>query len=529
MSTKGTMPEEVKLQRSSGELGPLPGFLRPLVDWVARVDTTVHMKLLAGFLAIALLLLAMGVLSVIMLSRVNGQVDALTAFNRQTDLARQMIYTVTAQMHYRAMALVTNDASWNDKITLAKEDFGKDLAEIRAFPEPDRKSFFDDLDAVNARFAASSASVTDLYNAGRVDDALEMHIAQEHPISHQLEGALNTLIADSEDRVIDETAAFKSDRGFLTLAVGLFSGVSLLAALLLGAVLSWALIRPVRRVDQALALIADGDFQARVEVPNRDEFGRLTKNVNRTAEQLAVLYTDLESLNAHLQEMVNTKAAELGRASRLKRYLSPGLAESILSGERDVQLDSSRKFLTVFFSDVRGFTSAVERMEPEELVDQLNEYLSEMTEIVFRHGGTLDKYVGDSLMVFFGDPVPQDDHAQRAVRMAFEMRDWSTRMEERLLHTYHEAFRFGMGIATGWVTVGDIGSSARSDYTVLGKEVNLASRLADRAEAGQILVAERTMRAVEAFVDGAVIDEVGLKGISRPVTIYELRSLVAPG
>ena len=525
MSTSAPTKQARSPDRADRELGPLPSLLRPFVDRVARLNVTVHTKLLAGFLVIALLLLSMGVLSVTVLSRVNHQVDTLTALNEQTDLAREMIYKVTAQMHYRAMALLTKDASWNEKISLAKSDFAKYLSEIRAYPEPDRKTFFADLDTVNTQFAASSDQVTGLYLAGKFDEALATHISQEHVISHVLENSLNTLIADSERRVVVETAAFKSDRRFLTLAVATFSAVSLVGALLLGAILSWSLIRPVRKVDQALALIADGEFDTRVDVPNRDEFGSLTRNLNRTSEHLGTLYTDLESLNGHLQDTVDTKVAELERASRLKRYLSPALADSILTGERDIQFESSRKFLTVFFSDVRGFTSAAERMEPEELVGELNDYLSEMTDVVFRHGGTLDKYVGDAVMVFFGDPVPQENHAERAVRMAFEMLERMTELQERWVHKYHEGFKIGIGIATGWVTVGDIGSAARSDYTVLGNEVNLASRLADRAEAGQILVTERTMMAVEGLVEGRVIDEVSLKGVNRPITIYELRSL----
>ena len=252
----------------------------------------------------------------------------------------------------------------------------------------------------------------------------------------------------------------------------------------------------MRRVDGALERLAGGDFETRVDVPNRDEFGNLTKNLNVTSEHLSTLYHDLESLNSNLQAAVDVKVGELERAHRLKRYLSPQLAESIVAGERDVTLAPSRKFLTTFFSDVRGFTSASERMEPEELIDELNDYLSEMTEIVFRHGGTLDKYVGDAVMVFFGDPIPQHDHAERAVRMAFEMRDRMTNLQDRWQRRYHEAFKIGIGIATGWVTVGDIGSPARSDYTVLGNEVNLASRLSDHAAAGQILVTERTMTEV---------------------------------
>jgi class 3 adenylate cyclase len=505
------------------DLGPLPRIARPFVNWVARIRATVHTKLLAGFLLIALLLLSMGVLSIVVLGRVNQQVETLTALNRQTDQAREMIYEVTAQSHYRAMALLTGDESWVGKIYSAKHDFVQNLVELRTYAVPDRTEFFNDLQAANAEFTLMSDRVTTLDAEGHRRQALNTHIDFEHAQSHVLENALNSLIADSHQRVVAETADFAKHRRFLTLAVASFSGVTLLSALALGAILSWSLIRPVRRVDWGLEQIANGDFETRVVVPNRDEFGNLTNNLNRTAEQLATLYSDLETLNTNLQATVDAKVAELARASRLKRYLSPQLAESILSGEQDVSLGTSRKLLTTFFSDVRGFTAAAERMEPEELVDQLNDYLTEMTEIVFKHGGTLDKYVGDAIMVFFGDPLPQDDHAKRAVLMAFEMRDRLAELQERWLRRYHQAFKIGIGIATGWVTVGDIGSPARSDYTVLGNEVNLASRLADRAESGQILVTERTLAEAKDIAIANPIDEIQLQGISRPIKIYELQ------
>ena len=423
------------------DLGPLPRIARPFVDWVARVRATVHTKLLAGFLVIALLLLSMGVLCIVVLDRVNRQVVTLTALNRQTDQAREMIYEVTAQSHYRAMALLTGDQTYTGKIYAAKDLFAQNLAELRTYAIPDRTAFFDELQAANDRFTEMSNQVTALDEAGERAKAIEMHIDFEHTQSHVLEDSLNALIADSQSRVIAETEAFASHRRFLTLAVATFSGITLLGALLLGAILSWSLIRPVRRVDWGLDRIANGDFLTRVSVPNRDEFGNLTSNLNRTAEQLATLYTELETLNTGLQTTVDTKVAELERASRLKRYLSPGLAESILSGERDVSLTTSRKFLTVFFSDVRGFTAAAERMEPEQLVDELNDYLTEMTEIVFKHGGTLDKYVGDAVMVFFGDPLPQEDHARRAVLMGFEMQERMAELQQRWLGRYQRLLR----------------------------------------------------------------------------------------
>lgn len=523
MSTNTMKPRDLtSLERANEELLPLPRFMHPLVDRVARVKATVHKKLLAGFLAIAFLLLSMGMLSIVVLSRVNHQVDTLTALNRQTDQAREMIYEVTAQSHYRAMALLTKDPSWTDKIYAAKSAFAANLADIQTYAIPARPQLFDDLEAANARFAESSNEVTNLFNDGKIADAVALHIAQEHTISHVLENSLSVLISESQKLVVAETNSFRAHRTFLTFSVASFSGASLLVALTLGAILSWSLIRPVRKVDRALEQIAGGNFDTRVEVPNRDEFGNLTRNLNRTTEHLSTLYTDLEKLNANLQETVDAKVAELERASRLKRYLSPGLAESILAGERDLKLAPSRKFLTTFFSDIRGFTAAAEQMEPEELVDKLNDYLSEMTDIVFKHGGTLDKYMGDAMMVFFGDPVPQDDHAKRAVRVGLEMRERMIELQERWLRKYQEVFKIGIGISTGWVTVGDIGSPARSDYTVLGNEVNLASRLADRAEAGQILVTERTMRQVEDLVTGTVIDEISLKGVNRPIKIYEI-------
>src|SRR6266550_460319 len=409
------------------DLGPLPRIARPFVDWVARVRVTVHTKLLAGFLVIAVLLLSMGVLCIVVLDRVNRQVVTLTALNRQTDQAREMIYEVTAQSHYRAMALLTGEQSWTGKIDQAKDLFVQNLAELRTYAIPDRTAFFDDLQAANDRFTLMSNQVTALDEAGEQAQSISMHIDFEHAQSHVLENALNSLIADSQQRATAETAAFLSHRRFLTLAVATFSGITLLGALLLGAILSWSLIRPVR------------------------------------------------------------------------------------------------KLLTTFFSDVRGFTAAAERMEPEQLVDELNEYLTEMTEIVFKHGGTLDKYVGDAVMVFFGDPLPQEDHARRAVLMGFEMQERMAELQQRWMGRYQHSFEIGIGIATGWVTVGDIGSPARSDYTVLGNEVNLAARVADRAASGQILATERTMTDVADVAVGHPIDEILLKGISRPIKIFELQ------
>jgi class 3 adenylate cyclase/CHASE3 domain sensor protein len=516
------------LTSRGSDIGPLPRFLHPLVDRVARIRATVHTKLLAGFLVIAVLLLSMGIVSIAVLDRVNDQVARLTTLSDQVNQAREMIYEVTAQSHYRAMALLTHDPSWTEKIYLAKNAFDTNLEDIRTYAIPSQPTFFEGIEEANATFRSSSDQVTQLYDDHRIHDALLLHIDQEHKLSHVLEDRLNVLIADSQAEFAAETASFATHRRFLTIVVAGFSGVSLLAALVLGAVLSWSLIRPVRRVDSALERIAGGDFDTRVSVPNRDEFGNLTHNLNRTAAQLSTVYGDLETLNANLQQTVDAKVAELERVSRLKRYLSPHLAESIVAEEGDLDLAPRRKVLTTFFSDIRGFTAMSEGMEPEELIDRLNDYLSEMTDIVFAFGGTLDKYVGDALMVFFGDPVRQDDHAKRAVQMAFEMRRRMLSLQEGWNRRYRESFEIGIGIATGWVTVGDIGSPARSDYTVLGNDVNIASRLSDRATAGQILVTERTLSEVRDLVEATPVEAIELKGVSRAIRVYEINPSSSP-
>ena len=506
--------------------GPFRGVLSPLVDRVARVNTSVHHKMLGGFMLIALLLLGLGLLSVAVLERVNDKVDRLSTLTEQQDLAQDMIYGVTGQSHFRAMQLLVDSEDapdWETKIADAKAEFATDLRALREISIPPSTDLFDRMERTSEWYDEIGVDVQALFDAGEEIEALALHLTDEHDVAHLLEDDLNDYIDASVVLVADAETALRDDKQFLTAAVIVFAVASLLSALSLGAVLSWSLIRPVRRVDRALASIADGDFEQRVEVPNRDEFGRLSTNLNRTSQQLSRLYGDLAQLNDNLQLMVDEKVVELERANRLRRYLSPQIAESVLEGDTDIQLGSRRKLLTVFFSDIRNFTEVSERMEPEELVEELNLYLSAMTDLVFEHGGTLDKYVGDAVMVFFGDPVRQDDHAERAVRMALAMRERATEFTDRWANRYDEEFAVGMGISTGWVTVGDIGSVAHTDYTVLGNHVNLASRLSDQSSGGQILVGERTIRAVEHLeLQSQLVDEITLKEVSRPVKIYDL-------
>jgi class 3 adenylate cyclase len=508
------------------ETGPLPRALRPLIDGVARLPATVHAKLLAGFLTIALLLLAMGILSIVVIGRMNRQVDQLIALETQTDLVRQAIYSVTSQSHYRAMALITGVGSWNDKITTAKANFVRDLDQIEALRAPIDPESLGRLREINVRFAAAGDEVLGLFESGDDEQALNVHISAEHEISHELEDELNALIGAYATAMQTELTNFRDNREFLTITVAAFSVLSLVTALAFGAILSWSLIRPVRKIDVALARIADGDFGQTVDVPNRDEFGRLTVNLNRTSTKLASLYSELTSLNQNLEKTIEEQLSQLRRTEALRRYVSPAVADAIIGEGSRVGLTPTRRNLSILVSDIRGFTEMSERMEPEELVDALNNYFTAMTDVVFRHGGTLDKYLGDGILAFFGDPIPFEDHAERAVAVAFGMQEALVRLRSIWMLNYDEELSAGIGISTGYVTVGNIGSENRIEYTVIGNHVNAASRLATNAAPGQILVTERTMAAVRDRVIGNELAELTLKGVQRPIRIFEISSPV---
>jgi class 3 adenylate cyclase len=177
--------------------------------------------------------------------------------------------------------------------------------------------------------------------------------------------------------------------------------------------------------------------------------------------------------------------------------------------------------MTVVFSDIRGFSKVTDSLESEELFFLLDRYLSEMIKIVHHHDGTLNKIIGDGLLIFFGDPIPMEDHAERAVRMALDMQmripglvdDW---------HQYGHELGIGIGINTGYVTVGNIGSDIHRDYTVIGNQVNVASRLESMARPGQILISQRTYSKVRDLFEVQEMGEIQVKGIHTPIKTYNV-------
>lgn len=216
----------------------------------------------------------------------------------------------------------------------------------------------------------------------------------------------------------------------------------------------------------------------------------------------------------------------LARASELiSRYLASQLVEQLRAGNYEALERRERRKLTILFADVEDFTSIADELEPEDLAALLNDYLSEMTEIGTRYGATVDKFVGDAIMAFFGAPMPIDDREQalRAVRMAIAMQSrmealrtaWSRRGFERV-------FQIRVGINTGQASVGNFGSKQRLDYTAIGRQVNLAARLQAQCEPGRVLVSHATWLLVQDEIPCTPRGEVILKGFLRPVPVYEV-------
>lgn len=517
-----TAREQRPERLSRGDGDGVPSLLRPFVDFVAGIHARLETKLLTGFLGISLLMLALGVVSLLFVNRMDGQVDRISTLVDQRDRAQEMLYSITSQSHFRTMALLTFEPVWDEKLAAAKDNFTVLLSETRANSVSDRHSLLDELDAIDQRYAAAGVRVNELQAEGDIEGALQVHIQSEHEISHELEDLLNEFIRDTEAMVSGEIDEFRGFRGFLTVALAIFSAMSLLGAVVVGAVVSWSVILPVRKIDGALDTLASGDFTARVDVPNRDEFGKLSDNVNRASEQLEVLYGRLETVNRDLRAKVDEQVAMLERTSTLRRYLSPAIADAVVAQGAELGA-TTRAELTIVFADIRGFTALSEQSEPEAVAASLNGFLTAMTEIVFEFGGTLDKYVGDAIMVFFNDPLPQDDHAERAVRMSLEMQQVLDRLCREMSRAALGEITAGIGISTGFVTVGNFGSPSRMEYTVIGNHVNLASRLADEAAPGEILVSERTLALLPpGLVAAEPAGERKLKGVNRPVRLFSI-------
>lgn len=234
----------------------------------------------------------------------------------------------------------------------------------------------------------------------------------------------------------------------------------------------------------------------------------------------------LQDWNQKLEQRVGDQVAQLENLGRLKRFFSPQLAELILAGGADDPLKSHRSEVAVVFLDLRGFTAFAETNEPEEIMGVLREYHAEMGQVILAHEGTLERFAGDGMMVFFNDPVPVPDAAARAVRMSVSMHERLAPVTEKWRKRGFD-LGFGAGIAQGFATIGAVGFEGRWDYGAIGTVTNLAARLCGEAKPGQTLISQRVLASIEGLAETEPVGELLLKGFLKPVPAYNVIRLTA--
>jgi class 3 adenylate cyclase len=271
-----------------------------------------------------------------------------------------------------------------------------------------------------------------------------------------------------------------------------------------------------RRLEAANAalLATQRDLEA-----SRDALAHAHDQLQSQAAELAVW-------NKTLEERVVAQLEEIERMARLKRFFAPTLAELIVSSGNERILESHRRDIAVLFCDLRGFTAFAESAEPEELMALLHDYHAALVPLIQQFEGTLDRFVGDGVMVYFNDPLPCPNPAERAVALAVAMRDAVTALAQSWRrHDYQ--LGFGIGIAQGYATLGQIGFEGRFDYSAIGTVINTAARLCDAAKDGQILVTSRIAAAVAKMADVSEIGPLRLKGLSRALAVCNVGALKA--
>src|SRR3990170_5514049 len=276
-------------------------------------------------------------------------------------------------------------------------------------------------------------------------------------------------------------------------------------------------------------LVADGGFQAAAERQHYEKLLKSYQKLFRTARRLMRLGDHNErQLNA-AAEVIEQKNRELESLStKLSKYLSPQIYNSIFTGAQSVEIPSSRKKLTIFFSDVVNFTETTDKLESEELTNLLNHYLTEMSRIALEFGATIDKYIGDAIMAFFGDPESKGvkEDATACVRMAIAMlrRMRELRSEWRELGA-ERPFQLRIAINTGYCTVGNFGSADRMDYTIIGNMVNMTARLQSHTEVDGILMGHETYSLVKDVVATEEQSPIQVKGFAEPIRCYKVLGL----
>jgi len=269
-------------------------------------------------------------------------------------------------------------------------------------------------------------------------------------------------------------------------------------------ILAGIAVRPIHSLVQAVKAVGEGNFEQHITPRRNDEIGILTTAFN----DMAISLREKEYIK-------NT----------FERYVSKPLAEQILKHKNELQLGGEEREVTVLFCDIRRFTAIAEQLPPTEVVQLLNDFFTRMIDIVTKHQGMVDKLMGDSVMALFGAPLTLGDEPMQAVRCALEMQLSVESFNDERKNLGQPPLQMGIGINTGLVVAGNIGSAMRMEYTVIGDNVNIAARLQGMAQQGEILISEATYDKVSAHVSVCKLDTIALKGKSRQIDVFRIEKL----
>ncbi|MBI5586906.1 MAG: HAMP domain-containing protein, partial [Deltaproteobacteria bacterium] len=287
-------------------------------------------------------------------------------------------------------------------------------------------------------------------------------------------------------------------------SVVLVAGIAIIIVSLISVPMASGLLRPIFRLFKGTKEIALGNFDYRIPDKSNDEMGDLVRSFNKMASEL--------------------KEKELHKGI-FSRYVSPQVADEILKEPERIRLGGERREVTVFFADIRDFTALSRKMLPEETVEILNRYFTLITEIIFRFNGTVDKFIGDAVMGVFGSPIRNETHlehgvkAAAAIKKALEVVNRSRRSKGLV------PLQMGLGVDSGEVIVGNMGSKSRMEFTAVGDSVNIASRLADLARGGEIIISESVYGSIKDNVIAEPMHAMVIKGFEHPLTLYSLVDL----
>lgn len=291
---------------------------------------------------------------------------------------------------------------------------------------------------------------------------------------------------------------------YVAVAIILTTVAFLLLGIIFMAIFVTLLVKPIGLLVNGVMAIAGGDLDQKINIKRADELGELTDAFNNMAKSL--------------REKEVIKGA-------FSKYVTKSVVDRILEHKDGLKLGGEKKVVTIFFSDIRGFTPMSEALSAEEVVHILNEYFTAMTAIIFKYEGTLDKFMGDAIMAVYGAPIEYPDHAERAVLAAVEMSEKMKELQAKWRTEGKKEVNIGIGINTGEVVVGNIGSNERMEYTAIGDNVNLTQRLESVAEKGQILISAATYEKVKHKIDAVMLDPIKVKGKTDKVLAYSVTGL----